>query len=596
MADFYNPHDSRPCLLVQIRRSIQTFRTPMRAAVLVSALLFPALTAVPIAAYAQQSAVRASAQETARQVFAILAGEIAANTGHPGVAYTELLKAAKELDSEPLYRRAAEIALRAGAPDKALIAAQAWRKAMPGSREASAWVVQLLLLMGKTSEAGSAIAQDLANTPEPQRGQAIADLLPLAAQASDAAATLSMMRTALTGQRQFAQTDVVLGLLRARAGDQKGGFADALHALTLNPGLAPAAALLIQLYTVNPQAADGAMQKFSAAQPKDSGLRLAWAQAALAQQRDGIALNALDKLVVDAPDLAPAWLILGSLQTEFGQPARAVVSLQTYLRLARAQAEPPVLTPAYIALAEASRKLGDLDQANRWLDQIEPDASNHLAVLSNRAAILVQQGKVNDALKLAETLPDATEAQRKDRLLARAQVLREAGRFDASYKLLQSGLKQTPNDVDLLYEASMMADKSGHIKDMLQMLRKAIALDPESQPAYNALGYTLADRGEQLPEARKLVARALELSPGNPFVLDSMGWVEHKMGHNDQALDLLQQAYDARPDPEIGAHLGEVLWQLGQRDRARAIWHEAIERAPHDTMVQAVLRKYGVTF
>ena len=92
------------------------------------------------------------------------------------------------------------------------------------------------------------------------------------------------------------------------------------------------------------------------------------------------------------------------------------------------------------------------------------------------------------------------------------------------------------------------------------------------------------------------VARALVLSPGNPFVLDSMGWVEYKMGRKDQALDLLQQAYDARPDPEIGAHLGEVLWQLGQRDRARAIWREAIDRAPHDAMVQAVLRKFGVTF
>lgn len=128
------------------------------------------------------------------------------------------------------------------------------------------------------------------------------------------------------------------------------------------------------------------------------------------------------------------------------------------------------------------------------------------------------------------------------------------------------------------------------------MLRKAITLDQDSQPAYNALGYTLADRGEQLPEARKLVARALVLSPGNPFVLDSMGWVEYKMGRKDQALDLLQQAYDARPDPEIGAHLGEVLWQLGQRDRARAIWREAIDRAPHDAIVQAVLRKFGVTF
>lgn len=568
----------------------------MRAAVLVSALLFPAMSFVPVVAHAEQSAARLSAQETARHVFAVLAGEIAANTGHPGVAYTELLKAANDLNAEQLYRRAAEIALRAGAPDKALAAAQAWRKAMPDSREAGAWVVQLQLMMGRTSEAGASIAQDLANTPQPQRAQAIADLLPLAAQAEDPAATLAMMRTALAGQERFAQTDVVLGLLRARSGDQKGGFADALHALTLQPGLAPAAALLLQLYIVNPQAADAAMQAFSTAQPKDSGLRLAWAQAALGQQRDGVALNSLKALVADAPDLAPAWLLLGSLQTEFGEPANAVVSLQTYLRLAREESEPPSLTPAYIALSEAARKLGDFDQANRWLDQVVTNASNHLAVLSNRAAILVQQGKVNEALKLADTLPDSTAEQRKDRLLARAQILREAGRFDASYKLLQSGLKQTPNDVDLLYEASMMADKSGHIKEMLQMLRKAIALDPQSQPAYNALGYTLAERGENLPEARKLIARALELSPGNPFVLDSMGWVEYKMGRNAQALDLLQQAYEARPDPEIGAHLGEVLWQLGQKDKARAIWRKAIERAPHDAMVQAVLRKYGVTF
>lgn len=568
----------------------------MRAAVLVSALLFPAFVSLPVTAFAQQASDRVSAEETARQVFAVLAGEIAANTGHPGVAYTELLKAAKELDAESLYRRAAEIALRAGAPDKALAAAQAWRKAMPTSREAGAWVVQLQMLMGKMAEAGATIAQDLAQTPEPQRGQAIADLLPLAAQSNDPAATLAMMRTALAGQKQFAQTDVVLGLLRSRTGDRTGGFADALHALNLSPGLAPAAALLLQLYTVNPQAADAAMQKFAGAQPKDSGLRLAWAQAALGQQRDGVALAALEKLVVDAPDLAPAWLILGSLQTEFGQPAQAVVSLQTYLRLARAQPEPPVLTPAYLALSEASRKLGDLDQATRWLDQTQPDANNRLAVVSGRAAILVQQGKMDEALQLADALPQGNAAQRKDRWLARAQILREAGHFEASFRLLQSALKQMPDDVDLLYEASMMADKSGHIKEMMAMLRKAIALDPDSQPAYNALGYTLADRGEQLPEARKLVSRALALSPGNPFVLDSLGWVEFKMGRLAQALDLLQQAYDARPDPEIGAHLGEVLWQLGQRDRARAIWRQAIDRAPHDAMVQAVLRKYGVTF
>lgn len=568
----------------------------MRAAVFVSALMIAATGFVSFPTQAQPSTSRVSAQQTARQVYAVLLGEIAANTGHPGVAYAELLKVAAELDSAQLYRRAAEIALRAGAPDKALAAAQAWRKAMPDSRDAGSWVVQLLLMMGRSNEAGATIAQQLAAIPEPQRGKAIADLLPLAAQADDPVAALNMMRTALAGQQQFAQTDVVLGVLRARAGDRKGGFADALRVLDVQPGLTPAAALLLQLYTVDPQAADAAMQKFVAAQPQDTGLRLAWAQAALGQQRDGIALQVLDKLVADAPEMAPAWLLLGSLQSEFGEPAKAVVSLQTYLRLARTQGEAAQLTPAYVALSEAARKLGDLGQAKRWLDQVPADAANQLAVVSSRASILVKQGKVAEALKLIETLPQSSTEQRKERLLTRAQVLREAGQYEAAFKLLQSAVEQMPRDVDVLYEAAMMADKAGHIDEMMRLLRKAIAVDPESQPAYNALGYTLADRGENLPEARRLISRALELSPGNPFVLDSMGWVEYRMGHDDRALGYLQQAYDARPDPEIGAHLGEVLWRLGRRDEARAIWRKAIERAPHDAVVQAVLRKYGVSF
>lgn len=578
----------------------------MRAAAFALALLFPAFAASSGGAQAQTSAPqpaaapsaepRPDAQDVARHVFAVLAGEIAAHTGHPAVAYAELLKAAQDLGSADLYRRAAEVALRAGSPDKALSAALAWRKAMPDSREARTWVVQLQLMTGRLADAGASIARDLALTPEPQRGQAIASLLPLAAQASDPAATLAMMRTALAGQGRFAQTDVVLGLLRARSGDRKGGFDDARRALSADPGLAPAAALLLQLYQVDPEAADAAMEAFANARPEDTGLRLAWVQAAIGQQRDGVALAQLQRLTRDAPDLAAPWLLLGHLQTEFGEAAKAVVSLQTYLRLARAQPEPPALTAAYLALAEASMKLGDEGQANHWLDQVVADASNRVALATSRAALLVRQGKVDAALDLVAALPEAGAGQRKERLLARAQVLREARRYDAAYRLLLAGLKQAPGDADLLYETAMMAEKSGYVREAERLLRRAIARDPASQPAYNALGYIMAERGENLPEARKLIARALELAPGNPFVLDSMGWVEYKMGHTDRALDLLQQAYDARPDPEIGVHLGEVLWRLGQRDKARAVWKDAQRRAPHDAMVQAVLRKFGVSF
>ena len=576
----------------------------MRASAFASALVFPAFVMTAGAAQAQTAAAEApaataprpDAQDLARHVFAVLTGEIAANTGHPAVAYTELLKAAQELDSADLYRRAAEIALRAGVPDKALSAALAWRKAMPDSREARTWVVQLQLATGRLSDAGASIAHDLARTPEAQRGQAITALLPLAAQASDPVATLAMMRTALADQGRFAQTDVVMGLLRARSGDRKGGFEDARRALSADPGLAPAAALLLQLYPGNPEAADAAMRAFAAARPTDTGLRLAWVQAALEQQRDGIALAQLQQLTKDAPDLAPPWLLLGHLQTEFGDPANAIVSLQTYLRLVRAEPEPPVLTPAYLALAEASLKLGDAQQAGNWLDRITPDASNRVALATSRAAVLVKQGKVDAALDQVAALPAASADQRKDRLLAHAQVLREARRYGAAYQVLIAGIRQAPTDADLLYEAAMMAEKSGNFKAAERLLRRTIAADPGSQPAYNALGYTMVERGQNLPEARKLIAHALELSPGNPFVLDSMGWAEYKLGHADRALDLLQQAYDARPDPEIGAHLGEVLWQLGQHDKARAVWKAAQQRAPDDEMVRSVLRRFGVTF
>jgi tetratricopeptide (TPR) repeat protein len=576
----------------------------MRAAAFASALVFPAFVMTAGAAQAQTAAAespaatapRPDAQDLARHVFAVLTGEIAANTGHPAVAYAELLKAAQELDSAELYRRAAEIALRAGVPDKALSAALAWRKAMPDSREARTWVVQLQLATGRLSDAGASIAHDLARTPEAQRGQAITALLPLAAQASDPVATLAMMRTALADQGRFAQTDVVIGLLRARSGDRKGGFEDARRALSADPGLAPAAALLLQLYPVNPEAADVAMGAFATARPTDTGLRLAWVQAAMEQQRDGIALAQLQKLTKDAPDLAPPWLLLGHLQTEFGDPASAIVSLQTYLRLVRAEPEPPVLTPAYLALAEASLKLGDAQQAGNWLDRITPDASNRVALAASRAAVLVKQGKVDAALDQVAALPAGSADQRKDRLLAHAQVLREARRYGAAYQVLIAGIRQAPTDADLLYEAAMMAEKSGNFKAAERLLRRTIAADPGSQPAYNALGYTMVERGQNLPEARKLIAHALELSPGNPFVLDSMGWAEYKLGHADRALDLLQQAYDARPDPEIGAHLGEVLWRLGQHDKARAVWKAAQQRAPDDEMVRSVLRRFGVTF
>ena len=150
------------------------------------------------------------------------------------------------------------------------------------------------------------------------------------------------------------------------------------------------------------------------------------------------------------------------------------------------------------------------------------------------------------------------------------------------------------DDTDLLYEQAMVEEKLDRLPEMERLLRKVIALKPDHPHAHNALGYSLADRGVRLPEARALIQRALELSPGDPFITDSLGWVEFRLGNKDEALRLLRQAYNARPDTEIAAHLGEVLWASGQRDEARRIWQDARGRDAGNEVLRETLARLKV--
>ncbi|HET6600233.1 MAG TPA: tetratricopeptide repeat protein, partial [Burkholderiaceae bacterium] len=154
--------------------------------------------------------------------------------------------------------------------------------------------------------------------------------------------------------------------------------------------------------------------------------------------------------------------------------------------------------------------------------------------------------------------------------------------------------EQFPDDTDLLYAQSMVLEKLNRLGDMERLLRRVIALEPDSQQAYNALGYALADRNLRLTEARKLIEKALELSPGEPAITDSLGWVEYRLGNREEALRLLRDAYKAQPDTEIGAHLGEVLWMSGQTDEAKRVWREARSRDADNQVLRETLTRLRV--
>ena len=541
---------------------------------------------------------RPGAQDLARWFYAVLTGEIAANTGHTAAAYTELLKAARDMNSAPLFERATEVAVTAGAPEQALAAVNAWRSAQPESLKAQTWQAQLLVALGRNAEAAPAIARVMTLTPQPQRPKAILSLAPLFAQASDPAAAVALAKKSLAPYRGMPQSGLVIGLLQGRAGDVTSAFAAAEKALAADHGMTAAAALLLQTYTVNPQQADALLQPYFVAKPDDANLRLVWIQAALRQQRDGIALAQAQALSVTKPDLPEGWLILGSLQLQQDQTLRSQKSLLTYLSLVEKTGTPAAnggSARAYLALAEAARTQRDYPQAEHWLAKI-PAGQDALATTLQQATILAEQNKFQAGMELLDKLPNGTPEQQRERLFARAQLYRTAKQYPQAYGVLKPGLAQFGKDPDYVYETAMMAEKAGDTAQMEALLRKIIAADSHYQPAYNALGYTLADQGKQLPEALRLVSHALKLAPGNPFVLDSLGWVQFRMGDGALALTSLEQAYAARQDPEIAAHLAEVLWHQGDKTRARKILHEAYDRSPQDDVVKAAMHRMDVRF
>ena len=208
--------------------------------------------------------------------------------------------------------------------------------------------------------------------------------------------------------------------------------------------------------------------------------------------------------------------------------------------------------------------------------------------------MLARQGKLKEARALLQSLPAETDEARRMNQQAEVQLLRDARAYREAYTLQGKLVKATPDDDDLEYELAMLADKLGRHDEMERLLRKVIARNPNYHHALNALGYSLADRGVQLEEARLLIERALSLAPNDPFITDSLGWIEYRMGNMPQARQLLERAYRLRPDAEIAAHLGEVLWVLGEKEAARKLWKESARLNADNEVLRETLKRLGV--
>ncbi|MCX7272821.1 MAG: tetratricopeptide repeat protein [Burkholderiales bacterium] len=217
-----------------------------------------------------------------------------------------------------------------------------------------------------------------------------------------------------------------------------------------------------------------------------------------------------------------------------------------------------------------------------------------MPALLRRAVLMARDGRLDAARELLRGTTAATNRERVQLISAEAQLLRDANRGAEAFEILDQALERLPNNPELLYDQAMAAERIDRLEAMEKSLRKLIELKPDHAHAYNALGYSLAERGLRLPEAQVLIEQALKLMPDDGHILDSMGWVLYRRGQLEKAADYLVRAYQQRPEADIAAHLGEVLWKMGRVDEARKLWAEARSREPDNQTLKETLARLNV--
>jgi tetratricopeptide (TPR) repeat protein len=535
---------------------------------------------------------------TADLFYEVLMGELNARGGDPGGGYGLILDAARRARDDKLFQRAVEIALQARSGDAALTAARAWKESIPESRDARRFELQILIALNRIGETVEPLRAEIAATPQVERPFLMAVIARNYSRATDKKLAASVVEQALADELKNPATGGAawgtVGRLKLAAGDTAGALEAAIKGQEMDPSSEGPALLALELMDPSQPQAEPIVKRYLEGPKAQPEMRIAYARVLVEGHRYADATAELSKLTVAKPELPEPWLLLGSLQAQAHQDTAAEASLRKYMSLAETQRDQDAkergLSQAYLLMAQLAERRKDFTAADSWLARID-NSDDLLAAQVRRASLLARQGKLPQARELVRSLPERTADEKREKFLAEVQLLRDAKQYQAAYDMLGQASAATPTDTDLIYDQAMVAEKLNHLDDMERLLRRLIELKPDNQNAYNALGYSFADRKVRLEEARTLIQKAVQLAPDDPFIADSLGWVEFRLGNTSEAVKILEDAYKRRPDPEIGAHLGEVLWTAGQRDRALSIWKEAnLADADNETLQETLKR------
>ncbi len=556
----------------------------------VDRLTHPATSASPASdqLVEQQEPTPKERQEelSAELIYAILLAEVALQRADFATAFDQFLTAAELAGDPRLAERAVRAALSGDDPAAAGRGLDLWIAFEPDAPKAHQLSAFLALDRGDREAALASLMRvvELAGVPGQGYLQAAQILGRLPNPATRLAAMHDLVEAADAGDDPDAQ--FALATLAAAADQDEAAVAHAERAAALRPGWSEPQLFVVRLLVTREQddAATAMLERFIAESPDDPELKLLKAQLHMDADESQQALAVFDELLEQTPERRDVLFAAAVVAIESEQFDAARTYLQTLQRLGERPDDVSFL------LGQVEELSGHADEALKHYEEVQ--GQNRTNAQVRMAYLYAEAGSLDRARELVQQLKDLYPSQIVTFSLIEAELLRDQGLKDQALEVYNAAIEERPGNADLLYARAMLAVTMDQVSQLERDLRLILVNDPDHIDALNALGYTLADRTDQFDAAEAFIERALELRPDDPAILDSMGWVLYRKGEPQSAEPYLRRALEQGFDAEIAAHLGEVLWSLGRRDEARAVWQNALDEAPEHEYLLRVLGRF----